>query len=84
MSEARVTKYLNSQREFLDDVQSLQSDLFTLKLVLCHVLQQTVGKVRIQAFLGMHESTAQQLVDRFPDLEITFNERLISHKGGDV
>ena len=83
MSEARITKYLDTQRGFLDDVQSLQSDLFTIKLVLRYVLNQT-GKVRIQAFAGMHKSTAQQLVDKFPDLEITLNERLISYEEGDV
>lgn len=79
MSELRLTKYVNDQRRVLDEIQSLQSDLFETKLTLRRVLQQT-GKVRIRARVGMGEHVAQRFVDSFPNLEITFNDRLISHK----
>jgi len=79
MNEERLTKSINSQREFLKDVQSLQSYLLTIRMILYKVLRQQ-GKVRIRAPAGMREYTAHELVDSFPNLELTFSDRLIVHK----
>ncbi len=78
MKEARINKAISSQREFLDDIQSVRSELFTVRMVLQAVLEQT-GGVKIRGFFGMEKGAAQELVDIFPRLEIIFNDRLISH-----